>query len=93
MLTYQAVYRYQGGMFFGEVPDFPEANALGARLADTRENLLSALRQAAQRRLRQGELLPLPNDSADVGDAYAVERLIITPYPGEYQVMVSLEQS
>jgi predicted RNase H-like HicB family nuclease len=80
MLTYQAVYRFNMGAFFAEVPDFPGASALGATLPEARANLLSALRYAAERRLKRGEHLPIPDPGRAPGDAYLVETLTLLPH-------------
>jgi predicted RNase H-like HicB family nuclease len=67
------------GFFFAEVLDFPDTSALGATLPDARANLLSALRYAAERRLKRGELLPIPDPGRAAGDAYLVETLTLLP--------------
>ena len=79
MLRYKAAYRLQLGSFFAEVLDFPEANAFGASLSEARNYLFSALRYAAERRLKQGQLLPIPTEAPAPGDAYLVEVLTLLP--------------
>ncbi len=79
MLRYRAVYRLQRGSFFAEVHDFPEATSFGATLAEARAHLLSALRYAAERRLRHGEQLPIPDANHSPGDVYLVELLTLLP--------------
>lgn len=83
MLSYQAVYRMQMGAFTACVPDFPDARALGATVADARHNLIVALRYAAERRLRHGELLPIPQTSFGDPEAYLVETLSVWPQGGD----------
>src|SRR4051812_26673668 len=61
MISYQVVYRLRAGAFFAEVPDFPEASALGGSLSEARQAVTSALKSAAERRLRRGEMLPTPD--------------------------------
>jgi predicted RNase H-like HicB family nuclease len=79
MLHYKAAYRLQMGSFFAEVLDFPEASAFGATVDEARNHLLSALRYAAQRRLRHGELLPIPGPASGAADAYLVETVTLLP--------------
>jgi predicted RNase H-like HicB family nuclease len=76
MLRYRAAYRMQWGAFYAEVPDFPEASAFGPSLAEARANLQSALRYAAERRLKRGEMLPLPDPERPLADAYLVEPVL-----------------
>jgi predicted RNase H-like HicB family nuclease len=75
------------GAFFAEVLDFPEVTAFGPTLSDARANLCQALRYAAERRLRRGEVLPLPDPNAPAADAYGVEFLAVVP-TGDAQVLV-----
>lgn len=82
MFSYQVTYRMQMGAFFAEVPEFPEASAFGPTLSDARNNLLTALRYAAQRLLRRGEPMPLPA-GRPAGDAYLVERVVLLPVDGD----------
>ena len=70
-----------------KVLDFPEAEALGATLAEARHNLLVALRYAAERRLRRGEWLPMPEEGAGDTEAYLVEAVSVWPQGGD-QVQV-----
>jgi predicted RNase H-like HicB family nuclease len=79
MLTYQVAYRMQTGAFFAEVPDFPEASALGASLSEARQNVVSSLKSAAERKLRRGEMLPIPDPHRAQPDAYLVERVLLLP--------------
>ena len=83
MLNYKIAYHLRMGSFFAEVLDFPEATAFGPTLAVARDGVLCALRYAAQRRLRRGELLPVPDDSRTVADAYLVEAVSLLPGPDE----------
>jgi predicted RNase H-like HicB family nuclease len=80
---YKVAYRLQMGAFFAEVLDFPEVTAIGPTLADARANLCQVLRYAAQRLLRRGELLPLPNPDAQAADAYGVEFVGVMPTDDE----------
>lgn len=79
MLSYKIAYRMQMGTFSALVLDFPEASAFGATLADARNNLLFALRYAAERKLRRGELLPVPDPLRSDPDAYLVENVTVLP--------------
>jgi predicted RNase H-like HicB family nuclease len=83
MLNYKVAYHLRLGAFFAEVLDFPEATAFGPTVAAAREGVLCALRYAAQRRLRRGELLPVPDPSRTVADAYLVEVVSLLPSPDE----------
>jgi len=82
MLTYKIAYRMQMGAFLAEVLDFPGATAFGASVADARTNLVSALRYAAESRLRRGEMLPTPDPHAGAVDAYLVEPVVVMPGAG-----------
>ena len=84
MLTYTVAYRLEMGSFFAEVLDFPEAVAIGPTVAETRGNLLSALRYAAEGRLQKGELLPMPDPGRGAVDAYLVERVTVLPGEGQW---------
>jgi predicted RNase H-like HicB family nuclease len=79
MIRYQAAYRLQMGTFFAEVPDFLDVSAIGQSLAQTRNQLVTALRIAAEGKLRRGELLPLPNPNRTQPEAYLVETLTVLP--------------
>jgi predicted RNase H-like HicB family nuclease len=79
MLTYRVAYRLQLGCFFAEVFDFPEATAFGTTVAEARANLLSALRYAAEQRLKRGQLLPVPDPRRVAGDAYLLESVTVLP--------------
>jgi hypothetical protein len=83
MLNYKVAYHLRLGAFFAEVLDFPEATAFGPTVAAARDGVLCALRYAAQRRLRRGELLPVPDASRTVPDAYLVEVVSLLPSPDE----------
>jgi hypothetical protein len=91
MLMYQVAYRMQLGMFFAEVFDFPEATALGPSLPAARANLFSALRYAAESRLKRGELLPTPGPQSGDIDAYLVERVVVLPGASEGVLVQSAE--
>ena len=67
------------GSFFAEVLDFPEATAFGATVSEARHNLISTLRYAAEKRLRRGELLPLPDPTLTASDAYTLETITLLP--------------
>ncbi len=79
MLNYRVAYRLHLGAFFAEVLDFPEATAFGTTISDARHNLVSALRYAAEMRLRRGELLPLPDPAPTAPDAYTIEVVTLLP--------------
>jgi predicted RNase H-like HicB family nuclease len=79
MLSYQAVYRLHLGAFLAEVVDFPDVSAFGATLSDARNNLVNSLRYAAERRLRRGGFLPIPDHPHESGDAYLIETLTLLP--------------
>ena len=79
MLNYRVAYRMRMGAFFAEVLDFPEASAFGTTVSEARRNLASALRYAAEKRLRRGELLPLPDPSCGAADAYTLESVMVLP--------------
>jgi predicted RNase H-like HicB family nuclease len=79
MLSYKVTYRLQMGAFVAETPDFPEASAFGASLSDARSNLVLALTSAAERKLRRGDPLPIPDPHRDHSDAYLVERVTLVP--------------
>jgi predicted RNase H-like HicB family nuclease len=80
MLTYKVAYRLRMGAFFAEVLDFPEVTAVGPTVGEARINIKSALRQAVQRRLDQGEPMPLPQPGRLAPDAYVVEAVTVLPY-------------
>lgn len=90
MLTYRVIFRQQLGAFVVDVADFPEASSFGATLMDARNNLLNSLRFAAETRLRRGELLPIPDATRPIHDAYAVEEVILLP-EGEHRVGVRVK--
>jgi predicted RNase H-like HicB family nuclease len=79
--------RREAGLFFAEAPDFPEATAFGASMAEARDHVFSALRWAAEARLRRGDVLPLPDSGRVAADAYAVETVVLLP-EGEAGVAV-----
>ena len=79
VLNYRVAYRMQMGAFFAEVLDFPEATAIGATVAEARHNLASALRYAAETRLRRGEFLPMPDPNRSAPDAYTLEMATLAP--------------
>jgi predicted RNase H-like HicB family nuclease len=83
MISYRVAYRLDTGMFFAEVPDFPEASALGASLSDARNNVLLALTSAAERKLRRGDVLPIPDPHRGPSDAYLVESVLLVPLDEE----------
>jgi hypothetical protein len=83
MLNYKVAYHLRMGAFFAEVLDFPEATAFGPTVAAAREGVLYALRYAAQRLLRRGELLPVPDPNRVAPDAYLVEVVSLLPSPDE----------
>ena len=83
MLNYKIVYRLRMGAFFAEVLDFPEATAFGPTVATARDGVLCALRYAAQRRLKRGDLLPVPDEGRTAADAYLVEVVSLLPSPDE----------
>jgi predicted RNase H-like HicB family nuclease len=87
VFRYKVAYRLQMGAFFAEVLDFPEVTAFGPTMGDARANLCQAMRYAAERLLRRGELLPLPNPDAPAPDAYGVEFVGVVP-TGDAQVLV-----
>jgi predicted RNase H-like HicB family nuclease len=82
VLNYRVAYRLQMGAFFAEVLDFPEATAIGATVTDARHNLVSALRYAAENRLRRGEFLPMPDPTRTAPDAYTLEMVTLIPSEG-----------
>jgi predicted RNase H-like HicB family nuclease len=90
MFHYKVAYRMQMGAFFAEVLDFPEVTAFGPTMADARANLCESMRFAAQRLLRRGEVLPLPNPDAPAADAYGVEFIGVVP-TGDAQVWVQMQ--
>jgi hypothetical protein len=79
MLTYKASYRMHMGAFSALVLDFPEASAFGPTLSEARHNLLLALRYAAERKLRRGDLLPMPDPHAGDAEAYLIEPVTVWP--------------
>ena len=87
MFRYKVAFHLRMGAFFAEVLDFPEVTAFGSTLAEARANLCHSLRFAAERCLRRGDVLPLPNPDAPAADAYGVEFLGLVP-TGEAQVLV-----
>jgi predicted RNase H-like HicB family nuclease len=80
VFTYKVAYRLQMGSFFAEVLDFPEVTAFGPTVADARAAVLGALRFAAERQLRRGDLLPLPEPGRMAPEAYTVESFTVLPY-------------
>ena len=87
MFHYKIAYRMLMGTFFAEALDFPDVTALGPTMADARANLCLALRYAAEKLLRRGDVLPLPNPDATAADAYCVEFVGVVP-TGDAQVLV-----
>jgi predicted RNase H-like HicB family nuclease len=83
VLNYKIAYHLRMGAFFAEVLDFPEVTAFGPTVAVARDGVLSALRYAAQQRLRRGELLPVPDEGRTVADAYLMEGVTLLPSPDE----------
>ena len=83
MLNYKIAYHLRLGAFFAEVLDFPEVTAFGPTVAEARQGVLHALRYAAQRRLRRGELLPVPDEGRTAADAYLIEVVSLLPSPDE----------
>jgi predicted RNase H-like HicB family nuclease len=79
VLNYQVAYRMQMGSFFAEVLGFPEVSAFGATVSEARNNLASALRYAAEKRLRSGDLLPLSDPTLTAPDAYTMEMITLVP--------------
>jgi predicted RNase H-like HicB family nuclease len=77
----------QMGAFFAEALDFPHVTAFGPTMADARANLCLAMRYAAEKLLRRGEVLPLPDPNATAADAYGVEVVGVVP-TGDEQVLV-----
>ena len=80
MLTYMAMYKSLDTGVHAEVLDFPDVTAFGPTMADARINILSSLRYAAERRLREGQVMPLPQPDRMAPDAYSVEVLTVLPY-------------
>jgi predicted RNase H-like HicB family nuclease len=91
VLTYRIAYRMELGSFFAEALDFPEASAFGPTVAEARGNLLSALRYAAEDRLRRGQMLPMPDPLRAAPDAYLVETVTVLPVDDRH-VTVRLAQ-
>jgi predicted RNase H-like HicB family nuclease len=87
MFQYKVAYRMQMGAFFAEALDFPDVTAFGPTMADARTNLCQAMRYAAEKLLRRGEVLPLPDPDAPAADAYGVEFVGVVP-TGDTQVRV-----
>lgn len=83
MLCYKASYRMQLGAFNARVLDFPDAEAFGPTLEMARDNLLQALRFAAEARLRRGDYLPLPDPTCGDADAYLLEPVSLWPTAGD----------
>jgi predicted RNase H-like HicB family nuclease len=83
MLNYKATYRLQMGTFFGRILDFPEATAFGPSIAEVRISLVEALRFAAEKRLRRGEMLPIPSRQQGDSDAYLDEMVSVWPEGGD----------
>src|SRR5579862_5491289 len=63
MLVYKSAYRWKGGIFRGEILDFPGTVSFGQTLDEARKNLAGALRDLAETNLLRGEPLPIPNPS------------------------------
>jgi predicted RNase H-like HicB family nuclease len=63
MITYKAAYRFEDGVYLGEVLDFPGTVACGATLEEARLNLADALLDMAETNLELGETLPRPDAS------------------------------
>ena len=78
MFDYQVTYRMQMGAFFAEVSEFPDVSAYGPTLSDARSNLIASLSYAANRKLRRGEPMPLP-EPRPTADAYFVESVVLLP--------------
>jgi hypothetical protein len=92
MIDYTVAYRLEMGTFFAQALGFPEVSAIATSLSEARINLLSALRQAAERKLRRGEFLPQPEPPTGMGDAYLIERVRVAP-DGEHSVGVAVVPS
>ena len=55
MIDYTVTYRLELGTFFAQALGFPEASAFAGSLPEARQNLMSALRLAAEQLLRRGD--------------------------------------
>jgi len=83
MISYQVVYKLHTGTFFAEVPDFPESSSQGASLSEARQAVVLSLKSAAERKLRRGEVLPIPDPHRARPEAYLVESVMLLPLDGE----------
>jgi predicted RNase H-like HicB family nuclease len=61
--VYKSAYRWEAGVYLGEVLDFPGTVSFGHTLDEARANLAGALREMAETNLLRGEPLPLPDAS------------------------------
>jgi predicted RNase H-like HicB family nuclease len=79
MLTYKVVYRLRDGMILVDVPGFPGVTAFGKGMHDARSNIASALKYAAELKMKRGEVLPICETEEVIGDSYMVETASILP--------------
>lgn len=69
MLNYKSAYKWDDGVWLGEVLDFPGTVACGDSLDEARANLAAALRDMAETNVLRGEPLPIPNAQLCDADA------------------------
>ena len=75
MLTYRSSYRYEDGVYLGEVLDFPGTVSFGKTLDEARGALAAALLDMAETNLLRGEPLPVPDPTRSAPDADLEEPL------------------
>ena len=84
MLTYKSAYKFQGGVYVGEVLDFPGTVSCGTTLDEARRNLAGALLDMAETNLLRGEPLPLPNSVRTDPDADLEEPIHLVLQVGQH---------
>jgi predicted RNase H-like HicB family nuclease len=84
MLVYKSAYRWENGVFLGEVLDFPGTVSFGQSLDEARENLAGALRDMAETNLLRGEPLPLPDASRSDPQADLEEPIYLVLQAGQH---------
>ena len=89
MLTYKAAYRSDGGVFLGEVLDFPGTVSYGNTLDEARANLAAALVDMAETNLMRGEPLPVP-DAARTDPTADLEEPIYLVLQAGHRLSVSV---
>jgi len=83
VLTYKSAYKFDDGVFVGEVLDFPGTVSCGNTLDEARRNLAAALLDMAETNLLRGEPLPMPDPSRSDLDADLEEPIHLVLQAGQ----------